>query len=105
MMVLGALAALLIAALLAAATCGWLLAGQALWRPRQAPRSGLDAQAALRRHPAGRALEERAGSSLTAGAGLVPVPGPSLPAGPEDDPEFIKALERLIHGDGPDRPG
>lgn len=97
MMPLGALAALLIAALLAAATYAWLLAGGVLW-PRQVGRRGQDVQAAFRRHPAAR----------TRGVEYVerprPVPGTCTPhgrrpVGPDDDPEFISALGRMIRGD------
>jgi hypothetical protein len=42
----------------------------------------------LRRHPAGRARHE---------AGY---PGPTI--GPDDDPEFINALEWLVRGGDPD---
>jgi hypothetical protein len=99
MMLLGALSALLIAALLAAATCAWLLTGRALWRPRQPPHGGFDAQAALRRHPAGRSRTEteHGGPGVFGPAGALPEA--SRPTGPDDDPEFISALERLIRGD------
>lgn len=97
MMLLGALSALLIAALLAAATCAWLLTGRALWRSRRAPGVGYDAQAALRRHPAGRSRAERADASAAGQNG--DHPAASQPTGPDDDPEFISALERLIRGD------
>ncbi|HEY7429453.1 MAG TPA: hypothetical protein VH641_01840 [Streptosporangiaceae bacterium] len=96
MMLLGALSALLIAALLAAATCAWLLTGRALWRSRPAPHGGFDAQAALRRHPAGRSRAERGGFGPP-GQGARPELG--RPTGPDDDPDFISALERLIRGD------
>jgi hypothetical protein len=96
MMLLGALSALLIAALLAAIICAWLLAGHTLWRSRQLPPAGFDAQAALRRHPSGRARAGQAGFGGPPGGWDLPVPG--RPTGPDDDPEFIRALERLIHG-------
>lgn len=103
MMLLGALSALLIAALLATATCGWLLAGQVFWRARHARRPSLAAQAALWRHPAGRARDNRAEPGpLDPPAQADAPPGSQWPAGPEDDPEFIRALERLIRGSGPD---
>jgi hypothetical protein len=96
MMLLGALSALLIAALLAAVTCAWLLAGHSLWRSRQLPPPGFDAQAALRRHPSSRA---RAGQSGLGGPSAPwSAPAPGQPTGPDDDPEFISALDRLIHG-------
>jgi hypothetical protein len=97
MMLLGALSALLIAALLAAATCAWLLTGRALWRPRQPPYGGFDAQAALRRHPAGRSRTEHGDFAAFGPPGFLP--GAGRPTGPDDDPEFISALERLIRGD------
>ena len=28
-------------------------------------------------------------------------PGPAAPAGPDDDPEFLRALERRIRGEEP----
>ena len=101
MVLLGALSALLIAALLAAATCAWLLTGRALWRPRQPPHGGFDAQAALRRHPAGRSRSERHGDFGAFGPPGAP-PEVGRPAGPDDDPEFISALERLIRGEDED---
>src|SRR5215472_1257272 len=58
---------------------------------------GPDAEAALRRHPAGRGRH----AAMVPGemAGAVPSQW-SAPLGPDDDPEFIDALERLIRGDG-----
>jgi hypothetical protein len=97
MMLLGALSALLIAALLAAATCAWLLAGRALWRTRRPPYPGQDPRAALRRHPAGRSRAEYDGFGPLAEEGAWPEA--EGPAGPDDDPEFISALERMIRGD------
>ena len=59
---------------------------------------GLDAEAALRRHPAGRARED-----WTAGASRHDVadeareePETPWPAGPDDDPEFLRYLDRVI---------
>ncbi len=95
MMLLGALSALLIAALLAAATFAWLLAGGALWRPRRPARSGLDAQAAFRRHPAGRSRRADQADPFALGQADTS-PDLGQPAGPDDDPDFISALERLI---------
>lgn len=99
MMLLGALSALLIAALLAAATCAWLLTGRALWRPRHPPHGGFDAQAALRRHPAGRSRSESEHAAPAAFGTPGGLPEANRPTGPDDDPEFISALERLIRGD------
>jgi hypothetical protein len=101
MMPLGALAALLLAALLAAATYAWLLAGGVFWRPRQVGRRGQDVQAAFRRHPAARSRDteyfEPARPAAREGA-----PHARRPLGPDDDPEFINALARMIRGGGPD---
>ena len=100
MMLLGILPAVLIAGLVVGGTWVWWVAGRAL--SRHPSRRGRDAQAALRRHPAGRdrwpAPDAR--QALT-GPGTL---GPGLPAGPEDDPEFISALERLIRGEDPGGP-
>ncbi|HEV2372422.1 MAG TPA: hypothetical protein VGS19_09640 [Streptosporangiaceae bacterium] len=94
-MLLAALSALLIVALPATAFA-WLLAVRSLRRARES-RHRPDAEAALRRHPAGRArpLQVSDGASAT-GRGTMPG---SRVAGPDDDPEFILTLERLIRGD------
>jgi hypothetical protein len=95
MVLLGAVSALLIVALLAAARHAW--PGAPRRGLRSARRPGPGAEAALRRHPAGRGRH----------AAMVPgeLAGPPSsqwppPAGPDDDPEFIDALGRLIRGDG-----
>ena len=99
MVLLGILSALLIAGLLVGGTWAWWLAGRTLPRPRHPSRYGQDAQAALRRHPAGRERWPEPDGLL---ALLQPDgPSPRLPAGPDDDPEFISALERLIRGEDP----
>jgi hypothetical protein len=89
MMLLGAVSTLVIA-LLMAATLGMLLLTGRVWRRARPPRhpGGLAADDALRRHPAGRARHEAA------------YPGPAI--GPDDDPEFINALEWLVRGGEPD---
>jgi hypothetical protein len=93
MMLLGAVSTLVIA-LLMAATLGMLLLTGRVWRrarPSWPPR-GPSADDALRRHPAGRA---RHGGP----------DGPDHPQpviGPDDDPEFINALEWLVRGGEPD---
>jgi hypothetical protein len=46
----------------------------------------LDAEAALLRHPAGRSRPRRPSSR------------PSRPQGPDDDPEFLRSLDRAIRG-------
>jgi hypothetical protein len=96
MVLVGFLSALLIAGLVAGGTWAWWLGGRALPRSRHPSRYGQDAQAALRRHPAGRERWlDPDGLQATIPPGQ---PGPVRPAGPDDDPEFISALERLIRG-------
>jgi hypothetical protein len=84
MMLMGAVSTLVIA-LLMAATLGMLLLTGRIWRRTKAPGPPrppvISADDALRRHPAGRALG---------------YPRPAI--GPDDDPEFINALEWLIRG-------
>jgi hypothetical protein len=93
---LGMLYALLIAGLLVGGTWAWWLTGRSLPLSRHRTRHKLDAQSALWRHPAGR---DRwlAGDEPPELAG----PGPAGPAGPDDDPEFLRALERRIRGEEP----
>ena len=99
MVLLGVLSALLIAGLLVGGMWVWWLAGRTLPRPRHPSRDGRGAQAAIRRHPAGRErwLEPDGVRAL----GQPDGPGSGPPTGPEDDPEFISALERLIRGEDP----
>ena len=67
-------------------------------RLRATFRPGPDADSALRRHPAGRG---RRVSGVTPRDQVGPLPAQfAPPLGPDDDPEFIDALERLIRGDG-----
>jgi len=97
MVLLGVLPALLIMGLLVGGTWVWWLAARS--RPPRPSRHERDAQAALRRHPAGRErwLEPDGLRALTQPD--LPVSG--QPTGPDDDPEFISALDRLIHGEDP----
>jgi hypothetical protein len=99
MVLLGVLSALLIAGLLVGGMWVWWLAGRALPRPGHPSRRRRDTQAALRRHPAGRErwLEPDGLRALGQPDGR----GSEPPTGPEDDPEFISALERLIRGEDP----
>jgi hypothetical protein len=98
MVLLGAVSALLIVALLAVARRMWRAAGPVRHRVRPAARPGPDADAALRRHPAGRGRHAAMVTGELAGA-----PPPEWPpVGPDDDPEFIDALQRLIRGDSDD---
>jgi len=101
MMLLGALSALLIAALVAAVVFAWLLGGGALRHSRRPPRHGPDAEAAFRRHPAGRSRRAGPYDQLAIGQADTS-PDLGKPAGPDDDPDFISELERLIRGDGED---
>jgi len=96
MVLLGILYALLLAGLLAGGTWAWWLTGRSLPLSRHLARQRLDAQSALWRHPAGRDrwLAEDGPPQLAG-------PGPAAPAGPDDDPEFLRALERRIRGEEP----
>lgn len=102
MVLLGAVAvSALLIMMLAAARYAWRAASSRRRRPRPAfpLRPGPDADAALGRHPAGRGRHATFGSSDAADPLSSQWPAP---AGPDDDPEFIDALERLIRGDGDD---
>ena len=101
MVLLGVLSALLIAGLLVGGMCVWWLAGRTFPRPRtrRPSRDGRGAQAAIRRHPAGRERWLEPDGLLALTQPDVPVSG--QPTGPDDDPEFISALDRLIHGEDP----
>jgi hypothetical protein len=56
---------------------------------------GPDAEAALRRHPAGRARYDMADENDFPGlAGASPAP--IWPTGPDDDPEFLSYLDRVV---------
>jgi hypothetical protein len=72
--------------------------GRPAWRPRRwHDPVGLDAEAALRRHPAGRARQdwtETFFAELTEGPHQEPEP--LWPVGPDDDPEFLRYLDRVI---------
>jgi hypothetical protein len=93
MMLLGAVSTLVIA-LLMAATLGMLLLTGRVWRRTRLPRlPGPEADDALRRHPAGRARHDLPEARMEY---------PLAAIGPDDDPEFINALELLIRGDDPD---
>ncbi|MBO0777104.1 MAG: hypothetical protein J2P34_12400 [Actinobacteria bacterium] len=100
MVLLGAYSALLVLALVVGATLAWLVAGRALRQPRHFSSQGLDAQAALRRHPAGRARWLDQDSPQGAGTDRV-----ARPVGPDDDQEFIDHLERQIRGGTDPGPG
>jgi hypothetical protein len=97
MVLLGAVSALLIVALLAAARHSWPGTRRSRRGPRPARRPGPGAEAALRRHPAGRG---RHAAMVPGELGGPPSSQWPPPVGPDDDPEFIDALGRLIHGDG-----
>jgi len=90
--------ALLVLALIAGAALAWLIAGRALGQPRHLSARGLDAQgfdaqAALRRHPAGRARWGDPG-----GPAEDEVETAARPLGPDDDQDFIDQLERQLRG-------
>ncbi len=93
MLLVGAYSALLVLALVVGATLAWLVAGRALRQPRHLSAHGLDAQAALRRHPAGRARWADPGGEAAPAADAL-----GRPLGPDDDQDFIDHLERQIRG-------
>jgi hypothetical protein len=106
MVLLGAMSALLIVAMLGAVVALFIVgtinavrarrrsAGRPRRRPRPAIWPGPGAEAALRRHPAGRGR-----GAMVWGEESGPMTPPwSAPIGPDDDPEFIDALDRLIRG-------
>ena len=99
MVLLGVLSALLIAGLLVGGIYVWWLAGRTFPRPRRPPRNGRGAQAAIRRHPAGR--ERWLEPDGLRAVGQPDGRGSRAPTGLDDDPEFISALERLIRGEDP----
>jgi hypothetical protein len=83
------------------------LAGR--YRPRPAPGSlwlsprrhdsvGIDAEAALRRHPAGRAREDWNAETYLRDLADAAPDEPELlwPSGPDDDPDFLRYLDRVI---------
>jgi hypothetical protein len=96
MVLLGAVSALLIVASLAVLRYTWRTASRARRRSRAVFRPGPGADAALRRHPAGSGRHAAPAPVDQAGAASPQWPSP---VGPDDDPEFIDALERLIRGD------
>jgi hypothetical protein len=106
MVLLGAVSALLIVVMLAAlrymrrAAGGARRSSRAAGRARRRSRAvfprGPGADAALRRHPAGRGRHAALVPADQAGPRSTHWTGPT---GPDDDPEFIDALARLIRGD------
>jgi hypothetical protein len=88
----------------------WLMFGRpyaAAGRYRPAPRllrgrpgpGGMDAEEALRRHPAGRTRYQQPWpESLSQITGGDPLHAPVQPwaSGPDDDPEFLRYLDRVV---------
>jgi len=87
----------LIAVALLTAAVTWLLTGGARRLSRRS-RHGLDAEAALRRHPAGSGRQPRPVEFAVLDHRAIP-PQQRRVTGPDDDEDFIQALERLIRGD------
>lgn len=90
-----AVSALTFAALLGG-MIAWLLSTRRLRQARQRARYGFDAQAAVWRHPAGRGRWPEMDGRRSPRPADPPL---ARPVGPDDDPEFISALERLIRGE------
>jgi hypothetical protein len=99
MVLLGAVSTLVIAILMAATLSMLLFAGRAWRRSRSTRQSGPDADEALRRHPAGRARQVFEDESFDHQGRP-----PRSPVGPDDDPDFINALEWRIRGGENDPP-
>jgi len=91
MWLVGALAALLTLAF-------WVCWSR--WPRRLARPAGSAADAAFRRHPAGRARYESGDDRLSPAASPVSADWVA-PRGPDDDPEFLAELDRVIRG-GPE---
>jgi hypothetical protein len=104
MVLLGVLPGLLVMGLLVGGTWVWWLASRPP-RSRRPSRYERDAQAALRRHPAARDRWPEPDSLRALTRPEEDAAGSGQPAGPEDDPEFISALERLIRGEDPGEAG
>jgi hypothetical protein len=97
--------AIVITLLPVAGAVGWLLIGRPArgWRtptmPHRMPEGPrIGPQEALRRHPSGR-YAEFGPDGLRAGPQPCPAAESLRPAGPDDDPEFLRELDRRIHGD------
>jgi len=68
-------------------------------RPRRlAHPAGSAADAAYRRHPAGRA-RHASGDDWASPDDAPPPAEWAIPTGPDDDPEFLQELDRVIRGD------
>jgi len=102
MVLLGAVSTLVIAVLMAATLGMLVFAGRMRRRARltrDPHRPGPGAEAALRRHPAGRARHVSPQAQPADGQAVPPQL--RSPLGPDDDPDFISSLEWLIRGEDP----
>ncbi|HTT52135.1 MAG TPA: hypothetical protein VMH35_12105 [Streptosporangiaceae bacterium] len=69
-------------------------------RPRRLARpAGSAAEAAFRRHPAGRARYATVDEHPSPGRPVAPADW-AAPQGPDDDADFLAELDRVIRGDG-----
>lgn len=100
--------ALLVTVLPLIGAVAWFAAGRPRrgWRAPMVPRhlagtSRIGPQEAIRRHPSGRAAEPDAGGRAP-GQQICPAPGGTRPIGPDDDPEFLRELDRRLRGLGGD---
>ena|SRR5713226_233556 len=88
----------LLGAFLALLTVGFLVSWSR-WPGRLGRPAGPAADAAFRRHPAGRGLGTGPDGLVAARpAGSRGPRGPVGPCGPDDDPEFLRELDRIIRG-------
>jgi hypothetical protein len=83
----------------------WLLGGRPArgWRAPMVPRhlagtSRIGPQEAIRRHPSGRAADPGA-AGWAQGQPVCPAAGGTRPVGPDDDPDFLRELDRRIRGE------
>ena len=82
----------------------WLLTGRPArrWRAPMVPRhlagtSRIGPAEAIRRHPSGRAAEPGAAERVQ-GPQMCPPANGGRPLGPDDDPDFLRELDRRLRG-------
>jgi hypothetical protein len=96
--------AVLVTVLPVAGAVAWLLTGRPArgWRAPMVPRhlagtSRIGPAEAIRRHPSGRATEPGT-AGLAQGQQMCPTAGGTRPIGPDDDPDFLRELDRRLRG-------
>jgi hypothetical protein len=96
--------AVLVAVLPVVGAVAWLLTGRPArgWRAPMVPRhlagtSRIGPAEAIRRHPSGRATEPGT-AGLAQGQQMCPAADGTRPIGPDDDPDFLRELDRRLRG-------